>query len=182
MIRCAVPDWSAATCVRPGRDVVGHRQHDWRFADGCGLICPPSRRAARAARTMAACGGAFTAAHRTAGPRSLIGMGRVTSRRSIMRVEDDVARHRVDTVAVEEPLGIRLDGTPRCRSMVSGRASFELTQKALMAGIPVLAAVSAPSSLAVELAQESGMTLVGFLRGQTMNVYSGGQRVAGVSS
>jgi FdhD protein len=60
---------------------------------------------------------------------------------------------------------------------VSGRASFELTQKASMAGIPVLAAVSAPSSLAIDLAQELGLTVVGFMRGRSMVVYAGEQRV-----
>jgi len=61
--------------------------------------------------------------------------------------------------------------------LVSGRASFELVQKAVLAGFPVLAAVSAPSWLAADLATEAGLTLIGFLRGESMNVYTHSERV-----
>jgi FdhD protein len=63
--------------------------------------------------------------------------------------------------------------------VVSGRVAFEIAHKALVAGVPVLAAVSAPSSLAVSLAESAGLTLVGFLRGSSMNVYAGEARVVG---
>jgi FdhD protein len=90
---------------------------------------------------------------------------------------EDVGRHNaVDKVIGSLLLQGRLPATD-LGIMVSGRASFELMQKALVASMPLLAAVSAPSSLAVQLASEFDVTLVGFLRGENYNIYAGEQRI-----
>lgn len=107
----------------------------------------------------------------------LHGAALITAAGEVLAVREDVGRHN----AVDKLLGWSLlnedAASERAILMVSGRQSYELAQKAVVGRIPVLAGVSAPSSLAVELAAEFGLTLIGFLRGDTFNLYAGQRRI-----
>jgi FdhD protein len=130
------------------------------------------------ARTLATLPDKLRAAQRTFDRTGgLHAAGLFTADGELIVLREDVGRHNaVDKVIGWATREGRLPLTGHVL-LVSGRASFELTQKAWMAGLPLLAAVSAPSTLAAELAEEAGMTLVGFLRGQSMNVYTAPHRV-----
>jgi len=133
-----------------------------RFSKAVLTALPERLRAAQA--TFAATGGLHAAAaFNTSG--------------ELVACYEDIGRHNAVDKVVGELLSQGLIPATELGLIVSGRASFELMQKTVMAGMPLLAAVSAPSSLAIELAREFNVTLVGFLRGDTFNIYAAEERI-----
>ena len=175
---------------------VGSIQRNFYTTSSCGIcgkasllalrtVCPPrgadnfkmdAQLLCRLPARLRASQGVFD---RTGG---LHGAGLFDSKGSLLSLREDVGRHN----AVDKLIGSEFlaDRTPlRDRLLLlSGRASFELLQKALMGGLPMVAAVGAPSSLAVHVAKEFDITLIGFLREDHFNIYHGGERVTGYTS
>jgi FdhD protein len=174
----------------PGRRAAGGWQRSFYTTSSCG-ICgkasidsvlqaadPVGEGPGISVETLFALPGALRSSQhvfeRTGG---LHGAALFDSAGELVVAREDVGRHN----AVDKALGrAAMDGRLPLSEhvlLVSGRASFEIVQKALLAGVPIVAAVSAPSSLAVRLARDSNMTLVGFLRDDGFNVYAGRERV-----
>jgi FdhD protein len=179
--------------MRPGRVPRAGWQRNFYATSSCGICGKASIDAVRVAAGRLPDGPPVSAATITELPGLLRRGQRVFAKTGglhaaglfsadgeLLILREDVGRHN----AVDKAIGrlhMRASGAgsdPAAAVLqVSGRASFELVQKALMADIPVVAAVSAPSSLAVRLAAESNMTLVGFSRGEDFNVYTGAERI-----
>jgi FdhD protein len=157
--------------------VCGKASLDALHLRGCAAIPPgPYVTAATVVALPAALGAAQRLFTSTGG---LHGAGLFTANGDLLAVREDVGRHN----AVDKVLGWALleRRLPLHDSLllVSGRTSYEILQKALMAGVPIVCSVSAPSSLAVSLAEEFGITLIGFLRGSRFNIYAGAERLEG---
>jgi FdhD protein len=179
--------------MRPGSRPAAGWQRRFYATSSCGICGKESIEAVRVAAAPLPAGPQIDTAVLAALPHELRSRQRTFERTgglhaaglfsadgTLVALREDIGRHN----AVDKVIGqTAMRGLLPLHDhvlLVSGRASFEITQKALVAGIPVLAAVSAPSSLAVGLARECGMTLVGFLRDGGFNVYAGRERVAGV--
>jgi FdhD protein len=180
--------------LRPGAQASGGWQRNFYATSSCGICGKASIEAVRVAAGPVADGPAIALGVLASLPDRLRAAQRVFDRTGglhaaglftpagdLVTLREDVGRHNaVDKVVGHHALAGDFPLTGNVL-LVSGRASFELVQKAVVAGIPMIAAVSAPSTLAVELAESANVTLVGFLRPAGCNVYTGAQRIAGLS-
>ena len=180
--------------LRPGSHAAPGWQRDFYATSACGICGKRSIEAVRAVVAPVPDGPEIASATLPGLPAALRSGQRVFARTGglhaaarftpageLVAVREDVGRHNavdklVGRAAMEGALPLHDDIL-----MVSGRVSFEIVQKALVAGFPIVAAVSAPSSLAVQLAREANMTLAGFVRDGAFNVYAGAARIAGAS-
>jgi FdhD protein len=179
--------------LRPGARPAAGWQRNFYATSSCGICGKASIEAVRLAAPPVADGpavgadaltvlpGALRERQRTfARTGGLHAAGAFTPEGELILLREDVGRHNaVDKLVGRAAMDGRLPLT-RAIMLVSGRASFEIVQKAVVASVPVVAAVSAPSSLAVRLARESNVTLVGFLRDGGFNVYAGRERITGM--
>jgi FdhD protein len=179
--------------LRPERNVdIGALQRHFVAASSCGICgrtsiesmrardTPPPNDAFRTTPALLTClPGALRSAQRVFGRTGgLHAAGLFEANGRLVAVREDIGRHNaVDKVIGDALLHERLPLSERIL-LVSGRGGFEIVQKALVAGVPILASVSAPSSLAVQMARAGGLTLVGFLRDRRFVVYSHANRVA----
>jgi FdhD protein len=174
----------------PGEEPAGGWQRSFYATSSCGVCGKASIDAIRLAARAVPDGPALSPEVVARLPDALRSAQRVFDRTgglhaaglfdtsgSVSIVREDIGRHNaVDKVIGRAAMDAQLPLHDRLL-MVSGRTSFEIVQKALVAGVPVIAAVSAPSSLAIRLARESNMTLVGFLRDGDFNIYAGAERI-----
>lgn len=179
--------------AREGNELIGELQRNFFAASSCGIcgkatiesvrvrgIKPPNTDFRVQASVLCELPEKLRASQAVFGRTGgLHAAAAFTSTGALLVLREDIGRHN----AVDKVVGWAMENDrlplSDCVLMVSGRGGFEIVQKALVAGVPVLASVSAPSSLAVQMAREFGMTLVGFLRGKRFVIYSGAERILG---